>query len=76
MAEQDSHVPSALRVALLHLPHLRDPEGVRVPLRVVDAVPERLRAQISRLASDPAVRGQVLRQASLPRLRLERKWQR
>ena len=76
MAEQDGDVHAALLVLLLHLPHLRHPEGQRGSLLHLHGLQERDGPYAPALAADPAMRGQVLHQAPLLRLSVERECQR
>ena len=71
MAEQAVNVPPALLLLLLHLPHILHPESHRGSLRFLHVFPARHRPRHPRLAADPALRGQVIRQAPLLRLRVE-----
>ena len=71
MAEQAVHVPPALLLLLLHLPHILHPGSHPGSLRFLHRFSERHRPRRPRLAADPALRGQVLRQAPLLRLRVE-----
>lgn len=71
MAAEAILLSPALLLPLLHLPHLLHREGDRLHLLQHHGLQERLRSRAARLAADPALRGQVLREGPLLRLRLE-----
>ena len=71
MAEQAGHVPPAFLLLLLHIPHILHPGSHPGSLRFLHGFPEHHRPRHPRLAADPALRGQVLRQDSLLRLCVE-----